>query len=167
MTLTVGDRPADFMAAADKLAAAWPERRDFNFAFPIADSPLEIWKHLAVKLAFNCLSTGTMAAMGRIAGNWMSWVSMSNKKLIDRCIRLLVELGRIDYEEAAQRIFAAEEWIASQDWSKGEEPSPVQVALKQLRKNKEMKWCAKAHGAVPQQEEPAVLPAEIRGHILR
>ncbi len=27
----------------------------------------------------------------------------------------------------------AEEWIASQDWSKGEEPSPVQVALKQLR----------------------------------
>ena len=89
----------------------------------------------AVKLAFNCLSTGTMASMGRIAGNWMSWVSMSNKKLIDRCIRLLVELGRIDYEEAAQRIFAAEEWIASQDWSKGEEPSPVQVALEQLRKD--------------------------------
>ena len=26
---------------------------------------------------------------------------------------------------------------------------------------------ASAHGAVPQQEEPAVLPAEIRGHILR
>ena len=149
-TLTVGDRPADFMAAADKLASAWPERVMFHIGrtplttihyplttihidFPIADSPLEIWKHLAVKLAFNCLSTGTMAAMGRIAGNWMSWVSMSNKKLIDRCIRLLVEFGRIDYEEAAQRIFAAQEWVASQDWSKGEEPSPVQVALKQLR----------------------------------
>jgi len=56
-------------------------------AFPIADSPLEIWKHLAVKLAFNCLSTGTMPAMGR---------------------------------------------IAAQDWSKGEEPSPVQVALRAL-----------------------------------
>ena len=37
------------------------------------------------------------------------------------------------YEEAAQRIFAAQEWVASQDWSKGEEPSPVQVALAQLR----------------------------------
>ena len=133
VVLNVPGADAAFADAAAKLAAAWPERRDFNFAFPIADSPLEIWKHLAVKLAFNCLSTGTMAAMGRIAGNWMSWVSMSNKKLIDRCIRLLVELGRIDYEEAAQRIFAAEEWIASQDWSKGEEPSPVQVALKQLR----------------------------------
>ena len=119
----------DYLAAADRLAAAWPERRDFSFAFPISDSPLEIWKHLAVKLAFNCLSTGTMAAMGRIAGNWMSWVSMSNKKLIDRCIRLLVELGHVDYEEAAQRIFAAQEWVASQDWSKREEPSPVQVAL--------------------------------------
>ena len=120
---------SDYLAAADRLAAAWPERRDFSFAFPISDSPLEIWKHLAVKLAFNCLSTGTMAAMGRIAGNWMSWVSMSNKKLIDRCIRLLVELGHVDYEEAAQRIFAAQEWVASQDWSKREEPSPVQVAL--------------------------------------
>ncbi len=77
-----------------------------------------------------------MAASGRVAGNWMSWVSMSNKKLIDRCIRLLMELGRIDYEEAAQRIFAAQEWVQSQDWSKGEEPSPVQVALEQLRKDK-------------------------------
>ena len=150
VTLTVGDMPEDFVSAADRLASAWPEKVDFHIGragrplpaaaihvdFPIADSPLEIWKHLAVKLAFNCLSTGTMAAMGRIAGNWMSWVSMSNKKLIDRCIRLLVELGRIDYEEAAQRIFAAEEWIAFQDWSKGEEPSPVQVALEQLRKDK-------------------------------
>ena len=133
VVLNVPGAESSFAAAADKLAAAWPERRDFTFAFPIADSPLEIWKHLAVKLAFNCLSTGTMAAMGRIAGNWMSWVSMSNKKLIDRCIRLLVELGHISYEEAAQRIFAAQEWIASQDWSKSEEPSPVQVALKALR----------------------------------
>ena len=131
--LNVPGADAAFAGAADKLAAAWPERRDFTFAFPIADSPLEIWKHLAVKLAFNCLSTGTMAAMGRIAGNWMSWVSMSNKKLIDRCIRLLVELGKVDYETAAQIIFSAEEWIASQDWSTREEPSPVQVALEALR----------------------------------
>ena len=134
VVLRVPGETPDFAAAADRLAAAWPERRDFVFEFPIADSPLEIWKHLAVKLSFNCLSTGTMASMGRIAGNWMSWVSMSNKKLIDRCIRLLVELGRIDYEEAAQRIFSAEEWVQSQEWSKVEEPSPVQVALKQLRR---------------------------------
>ena len=133
VTLHVPGETAEFAAAAEKLASAWPEQSDFTFAFPIADSPLGIWKHLAVKLAFNCLSTGTMAAMGRIAGNWMSWVSMSNKKLIDRCIRLIVELGKVDYETAAQRVFAAQEWIAAQDWSKGEEPSPVQVVLGELR----------------------------------
>ena len=132
VVMRIPGESADFASAAEKLASCWPERREFRFPFSIDDSALEIWKHLAVKLAFNCLSTGTMAAMGRVAGNWMSWVSMSNKKLIDRCIRLLSELGRIGYEEAAQRIFAAEEWVASQDWSKGEEPSPVQVALKFL-----------------------------------
>lgn len=133
VVLNVPGAESSFAAAADRLAAAWPERRDFTFAFPIADSPLEIWKHLAVKLAFNCLSTGTMAEMGRIAGNWMSWVSMSNKKLIDRCIRLVSELGRVDYGTAAETVFAAQKWVESQDWSKSEEPSPVQVALKSLR----------------------------------
>lgn len=36
-------------------------------------------------------------------------------------------------ETAAVTILAAQEWIAAQDWSKGEEPSPVQIALKKLR----------------------------------
>ncbi|MBO4288212.1 MAG: sugar phosphate isomerase [Kiritimatiellae bacterium] len=144
--LTVGDRPAGYLAAADRLAAAWPEKIYFHIGpeqtegicikMPIASSPLEIWKHLAVKLAFNNLSTGTMAAMGRVAGNWMSWVSVSNKKLIDRGIRLLVELGGISYEEAAQRLFSASEWIAAQDWTGKEEPCAVQVALKLLRAEK-------------------------------
>ena len=142
--LTVGDKPADYMIAANRLAADWPERMEFHIGpqatdgiwvkMEIDDSPLEIWKHLAVKLAFNCLSTGTMAAMGRVAGNWMSWVSISNKKLIDRGIRLLVELGGVSYEEAAQRIFAAEEWVQSQDWTGKEEPCAVQVALARLRR---------------------------------
>ena len=146
MMLTVGDKPADYMTAANRLAADWPERLEFHIGpqatdgiwvkMDIADSPLEIWKHLAVKLAFNCLSTGTMASMGRVAGNWMSWVSISNKKLIDRGIRLLVELGGVSYEEAAQRIFAAEEWVASQDWTGKEEPCAVQVALAWLRAGK-------------------------------
>ena len=144
--LTVGDKPAEFTSAANRLAADWPEKIEFHIGpqrtdgiwvnMEIADSPLEIWKHLAVKLAFNCLSTGTMAASGRVAGNWMSWVSISNKKLIDRGIRLLVELGGVSYEEAAQRIFAAEEWVQSQDWTGNEEPCAVQVALARLRREK-------------------------------
>ena len=147
VTVTVGDRPADFMAAAGRLACAWPEAislhigpkpsdgsaPDIFIELPIESSPLEIWQHLAVKLAFNCLSTGTMAAMHRVAGNWMSWVSISNKKLIDRGIRLLVELGDISYEEAAERLFAADEWIAARDWTGKETPCAVQLALKRLR----------------------------------
>ena len=132
VTVTVGEAASPtFLAAAESLAKAWPERKALRIGedFAIAASPLEIWKHLAVKLTFNCISTGTMAAMGRVAGNWMSHVAISNKKLIDRGIRLLSELGRIPYEEAAQRLFAAEEWIAAQDWSGREEPCAVQVAL--------------------------------------
>ena len=134
--LRVPGETTEFVEAANKLAAAWPEKVEFGFPFPIADSPLEIWKHLAVKLAFNNLSTGTMAAMGRVAGNWMSWVSISNKKLIDRGIRLLVELGGVSYEEAAQRLFAAEEWVESQDWTGKETPCAVQIALKRIRAEK-------------------------------
>lgn len=88
-----------------------------------------------MKLAFNCLSTGTMTAMGRVAGNWMSWVDISNKKLIDRGIRLLVELGGVSYEDAAQILFSAEEKVNSEDWSGRERPSVVQVALKAIRDN--------------------------------
>ena len=136
VVLRFSDDSSEFIAAAERLASAWPERRDIRLAFPIATSPLEIWRHLAVKLAFNCLSTGTMAAMGRIAGNWMSWVSVSNKKLIDRGIRLLVELGGISYEEAAQWLFAAVEYVESNDWG-GNDPSPIQVALKEVRKGRQ------------------------------
>ena len=63
-------------------------------------------------------------------------MSISNKKLIDRGIRLLVELGGISYEEAAQRLFAAEEWVESQDWTGKETPCAVQIALERLRKER-------------------------------
>ena len=32
--------------------------------------------------------------------------------------------------------FAAEEWVASQDWTGKEEPCAVQVALEQIRKGR-------------------------------
>lgn len=147
VTFSVGEPDARFIAAADRLAAAWPERKTFRIG-PAATrshdeiavrahmppSPLEMWRHLAVKLVINNLSTGTMAAMGRVAGNYMSWVSISNKKLTDRGIRLLRDLGNISYDEAAQRLFSAQEWIDARDWSTKERPCAVQVALERLRK---------------------------------
>ena len=127
-----GKADAAFETAARAQTKSFGEVRLFTVC-PTRDSPLEVWKHLAVKLTFNNLSTGTMVKMGRVSGNWMSWVSISNKKLIDRGIRLIAELGRVDYEEAAQRLFAAEEWVNSQDWTGKETPCAVQVALKELR----------------------------------
>ena len=141
VVLHVPGEDIKFKDAADRFASAWPEKVDFSFPFPIEDSPLEIWKHLAVKLAFNCLSTGTMVAMHRVAGNWMSWVSISNKKLIDRGIRLLVELGGVDYRTAAEYLFAADEFIQSQDWSGREMPCAVQVALENLRNIQKETYC--------------------------
>jgi len=130
-----GAPDAAFEAAARAAAAKYGTVRLFAVT-PVDPSPLEIWKHLAVKLTFNNLSTGTMAAMGRVAGNWMSWVSISNKKLIDRGIRLIAELGRVPYAEAAERLFAAEERIAAQDWTGRETPCAVQEALAELARGK-------------------------------
>lgn len=142
VAVTVTDRPEAFLRAAKAAAAKHSEAVALHlgegapdgFAVPIKikRSPLEVWKHLAVKLVFNTISTGTMVRMGRVSGNWMSWVSISNKKLIDRGIRLLSELGHIPYAEAAERLFAAQEWIGAQEWGGKEIPCAVQVALDQL-----------------------------------
>ncbi|MBQ9741413.1 MAG: sugar phosphate isomerase, partial [Kiritimatiellae bacterium] len=128
-----GKADSAFEAAARAQAAKFGTIRLFTVA-SAAPSPLEVWKHLAVKLTFNNLSTGTRVKMGRVSGNWMSWVSISNKKLIDRGIRLISELGRIPYAEAAERLFDAEERIESQDWTGKETPCAVQVALEKIRK---------------------------------
>ena len=128
----IGTPHEAFIRAAEAAAAKFGMMRTLTVV-PTAASPLEIWKHLAVKLTFNTISTGTMVAFGRVTGNWMSWVSISNKKLIDRGIRLVAELGRVDYRKAAESLFAAEEWIERQDWTGRERACAVQVALAGLR----------------------------------
>ncbi len=65
----------------------------------------DILYHLLVKVAFNCLSTGTMAKMGRVFGNWMVQVLPTNKKLIDRSTRIIASLAQIPYEQANQEFF--------------------------------------------------------------
>ena len=65
----------------------------------------DILYHLLVKVAFNCLSTGTMAKMGRVYGNWMVQVLPTNKKLIDRSTRIIANLAQIPYEKANQEFF--------------------------------------------------------------
>ena len=92
---------------------------------------LDVMRHMAIKLVLNTVSTGTMVKLGRVSGNWMSWVDCTNKKLLDRGTRLLVELAGCDYRTACTALFAA---MAEQVKSPAanEKHSPVQLALKKL-----------------------------------
>jgi N-acetylmuramic acid 6-phosphate etherase len=98
--------------AAARHLSIGPDAGDLRVPVALPATPLRLISHLAVKLSLNTISTGTMVRMGRVTGNWMSWVDVSNKKLIDRAIRLIVELGHIDYPDACKRLFDAEAALA-------------------------------------------------------
>ncbi len=106
----------------------------FNILCHIKKSPINLWEHLAVKLVMNTVSTITMARMGRIQSNWMSWVETSNKKLIDRATRLIGELAGLSYEDACRELFTSIYEIENTDWKGEQPPSPVQHVLSRLRK---------------------------------
>ena len=57
----------------------------------------------ATKIALNILSTGAMAALGKIQGNLMVDLAISNTKLRDRAARLVAELAQCDYAQAVER----------------------------------------------------------------
>ena len=46
-----------------------------------------------------------MAKMGRVLSNWMIQVLPTNKKLIDRSVRIIAELAQIPYERACEEFF--------------------------------------------------------------
>lgn len=52
------------------------------------------------KLALNILSTGTMVQLGKVYGNRMVDVAVTNKKLHDRALRMLQDLTALNREEA-------------------------------------------------------------------
>ena len=93
---------------------------------------LKLMDHMKVKLVMNTISTGTMVCMGKVKSNWMSFVSMSNKKLIDRCIRLIAELAEISYEDACCALHQSIVELEETDFTGREEPSPVQYTLAAL-----------------------------------
>jgi N-acetylmuramic acid 6-phosphate etherase len=58
----------------------------------------------ATKIALNILSTGAMVALGKVRGNLMIDLAMSNEKLRDRAARLVAELAKCNYAEAVERL---------------------------------------------------------------
>lgn len=58
----------------------------------------------AQKLVLNMLSTATMIRLGRVYGNWMIGVAMTNRKLKARGLRILSEASRADVPEATRAL---------------------------------------------------------------
>jgi len=133
--LVVGLAKAAAPTDLSRLGSAKRATASETFLFPcsLADSPLQLWYHLAVKLILNTLSTATMVRMGRVIGNAMVWLSPSNKKLIDRGSRLIAQQTGRSYEQACIALHEAMEEVESGQRQGQEVPSPVALAIEQLQ----------------------------------
>ena len=56
----------------------------------------------AQKRVLNMISTATMIKMGRVKGNRMVNMQLTNQKLIDRGARMIVEETGLDYDTAKE-----------------------------------------------------------------
>lgn len=54
------------------------------------------------KMALNILSTGTMVRLGKVYGNRMVDVAVTNQKLLDRALRILQDLTQLSREAASE-----------------------------------------------------------------
>jgi N-acetylmuramic acid 6-phosphate etherase len=124
-------KTAAFMVGPADAAGAPDET--FRFPCTLADSPLQLWQHLAVKLVLNTLSTATMVRMDRVIGNAMVWLSPSNKKLIDRGSRLIAQQTGCTYEQACIALHEALEEVTSGQQQGKEVPSPVALAIERIQ----------------------------------
>jgi N-acetylmuramic acid 6-phosphate etherase len=61
----------------------------------------------ATKMALNILSTGVMVRLGKVYGNRMVDVAVTNSKLEDRALRILTDLSGIQRHQAAALLTAA------------------------------------------------------------
>jgi N-acetylmuramic acid 6-phosphate etherase len=61
----------------------------------------------AQKMVLNMISTSLMVRMGRVQGNRMVKMQLTNAKLIDRGTRMLQDLLGLSYDEARQRLLEA------------------------------------------------------------
>ena len=97
----------------------------------ISDTYMDMYSHLCIKLILNALSTAVMALMGRIEGNWMTCLAMSNKKLIDRSARIVCDVCVISYEKALEENFYSKALCEAKNLNR----SPAQETIKRLKEN--------------------------------
>lgn len=134
---------AEFMKAFDKASSVYGKKNGlivggfFKDAFlnvpcEAVESPLSIMEHLAVKLVLNTVSTGTMVRLGKVTGNWMSCVEVTNKKLMDRGVRIISELCGVSYREACHALYETLEEFSAKPPSK--KVSPVKHTVNKLKR---------------------------------
>ena len=134
----------DYVKAFDKASGKFQRRislvigrSDQTADYPVSCSPvssvLNLIERLAVKLVLNTISTGTMVVMGRVSGNWMSWVDVTNKKLKDRGIRLIVDHTGLSYRDACYALHETLEELKSINTSNVEKFSPVQYTIRKIK----------------------------------
>jgi N-acetylmuramic acid 6-phosphate etherase len=61
----------------------------------------------AQKMVLNMISTTLMIRLGRVQGNRMVNMQLTNNKLVDRGTRMLQDILGLSYEEAQQRLLEA------------------------------------------------------------
>jgi len=123
-------------AAFDEAAARYHYRTAFTLKQMGVQPPhtgMDLMGHLAMKIALNTVSTVSMGKMGRLTSNYMTWMDMSNKKLVDRSARLIVQECGVDYLRALEELYLSK-LEAQEDPSKAG-CSPVQSAIRRLKSN--------------------------------
>jgi N-acetylmuramic acid 6-phosphate etherase len=114
-------RHHDFYVKSHEKALNWEFEElhtAFQIFFPKGRSP-ELFHHLQLKLLLNAHSTLVMGRLDRFRQNFMTWVTPTNGKLVDRAARyvtwLLEEDGikQFTYEQIIQELFEQKEILAS------------------------------------------------------
>jgi len=116
-----------------KTAKNYPEQDAFSLSMlslPIPATRMNLLEHLAMKLILNTVSTTTMAIMGRIDGNWMTWLNLSNKKLIDRSARIVQDQCGVTYPVALEEVFLSKARVDAM--KAGDSVSPAQMTIRRL-----------------------------------
>lgn len=106
-----------------------PEGRDYSEAHLVIVLPTgpeivagstRLKAGTATKIALNIISTGAMVRLGHVQGNLMIDLQPTNKKLRERAVRLVSQLGRCDGKTALARLEKC-------DWN-------IRAALKQAQR---------------------------------
>ena len=134
---------AEFMKAFNEASAGYRKKSGlivgrickdgfFNVPCEAVKSPLSVMEHLAIKLVLNTVSTGTMVRLGKVTGNWMSCVEVTNKKLMDRGVRIISELCGLGYNEACHALHETLEEFSVKTPVK--KVSPVKHTINKLKR---------------------------------